>query len=134
MIVVYPNLTAEQAALLLAAHRVLKQANRAILEEAAIQSLTELSASGRTLNIPTDLTQLAYDCFTASKAADSLSGSYDLYRSALALKDLAKTEAEQPKGLLDTSEFNKLHIAIIAVVLLVGLYFAGRAIYAAFVH
>ena len=134
MIVVYPNLTAEQAALLLAAHRVLKQANRAILEEADIQRLTALSASSSTLDIPTDLTKLAVDCFTASKDTDSLSGSYDLYRSALALKDLAKAEAEQPAGLLDVSEFSKLHIAIIVVVLLVGLYFAGRAIYAAFIH
>lgn len=135
MIVVYPNLTAEQAALLLAAHDRLKKIDRAVLDEEHIARLTEIvQEQGLTHDIPTDLTKLAVECFTASKNSDSLAGSYDLYRSALALKDLAKAEAEQPAGLLDTSEFTKLHIAIIAVVLLIGLYFAGKALYAAFIH
>ena len=134
MTFMYPNMTSDEAGLLLAANRMLKKVDRAILDELQVQKLSELSAKGRTQNIPTDPTKLAIECFTASKDTNSLAGSYDLYRSALALKDLAKAEAEQPAGLLDTSEFTKLHVAIIAVVLLVGLYFAGKALYAAFVH
>lgn len=134
MTFMYPNMTSDEAGLLLAANRMLKKVDRAILDEAQVQKLSELSAKGYTQNIPTDPTKLAIECFTASKDTNSLSGSYDLYRAALALKDLAKAEAEQPAGLLDTSEFTKLHVAIIAVVLLVGLYFAGKALYAAFIH
>lgn len=134
MTFMYPNMTSDEAGLLLAAHHTLKKADRAILEEEQVQKLSELSAKGGKQIIPTDPTKLAIECFTASKGSDSLAGSYDLYRSALALKDLAKAEAEQPAGLLDTSEFTKLHVAIIAVVLLAGLYFAGKALYAAFVH
>lgn len=134
MTFMYPNMTSDEAGLLLAANRMLKKVDRAILDEAQVQKLSKLSAKGHTQNIPTDPTKLAIECFIASKGSDSLAGSYDLYRSALALKDLAKAEAEQPAGLLDTSEFTKLHVAIIAVVLLVGLYFAGKALYVAFVH
>lgn len=130
----YPKLTSDEAGLLLAAHRMLKKIDRAVLEEEHVQKLSEIPADGYKQDFPTDPAKLAVECFTASKNSDSLGGSYDLYRSALALKDLAKTEAEQPRGLLDTSEFTKLHIAIIVVVLLVGLYFAGKALYAAFVH
>lgn len=130
----YPKLTSDEAGLLLAAHRMLKKIDRAVLEEEYIQKLTEISADGYKQDFPADPAKLAVECFTASKNSDSLAGSYDLYRSALALKDLAKAEAEQPAGLLDTSEFSKLHIAIIVVVLLVGLYFAGKALYAAFIH
>ena len=131
----YTNLTMDEAGLLLAAHRMLKKADRAILDEEQLYRLSEMyRVIGHRQDIPTDPTKLAVECFTASKNSDSLAGSYDLYRSALALKDLAKAEAEQPAGLLDASEFSKLHIAIIVVVLLVGLYFAGKALYAAFIH
>ena len=130
----YPKLTSDEAGLLLAAHRMLKKIDRAVLEEEHIQKLTEISADGYKQDFPTDPAKLAVECFTASKNSDSLAGSYDLYRSALALKDLAKSEAEQPAGLLDTSEFTKLHVAIIVVVLLIGLFFAGKALYAAFIH